>query len=213
MGSWPFPQVLLAAQQSIKAVPVAGLGDPILPLDPAMFVGYDVVRHKCQQLVQWFAAQAGGGAGSATSNRQQLIHNVSSSSGILLYGPSGCGKSYLTRALAGGTDCTWVSLKGSSVLSKYVGEAERVLRTTFRCAAAIAPCVLVIDEIDALTRSRRLAAEEDGGTSRQVLWGCWGGRGWTGPMVVSLGWSQTCKGTGGSVLRGMRAVSQDHLRA
>eukprot|EP00668_Euglena_longa_P012228 GGOE01014663.1.p1 GENE.GGOE01014663.1~~GGOE01014663.1.p1 ORF type:complete len:524 (-),score=136.27 GGOE01014663.1:98-1669(-) len=160
---------LVDAMKSIKAVPLAGLGDPVTPIEPSAFCGYSNVRQKCIDLISWFASRYEAEQEAAISQRQQLIQCLSSSSGILLYGPSGCGKSHLVRMLAGSTRCNWVSLKGSSIFSKYVGEAERVIRQTFRRAAGVAPCVLVLDEIDALTRSRQLAAEEDGGATRQVL--------------------------------------------
>jgi len=160
---------LLAAMRSIQAVPLAGLGDPVTPIARDAFAGYEGPRRKCAQLLRWFAEQHAAGA-APSDDRGRLVQSLAGSSGILLYRPSGCGKSHLVRWLAGAAPCSWVSLKGSGVLSKYVGEAERALRQTFRRAAGVAPCVVVLDEIDALTRSRRLAAaEDDGGSTRQVL--------------------------------------------
>ncbi len=74
--------------------------------------------------------------------------------GVLLYGPPGCGKTFLVKALAGSGRTNVLSVKGSELLTKYVGESERGVRDLFRRARAAAPCLIFMDEIDALAPAR-----------------------------------------------------------
>ncbi|MCF7668221.1 MAG: CDC48 family AAA ATPase [Verrucomicrobia bacterium] len=74
--------------------------------------------------------------------------------GILLSGPPGCGKTLLAKALAKKTEVNFISVKGPSLLSKYVGESEKAVRDLFRKAKQAAPCIVFFDEIDALVPGR-----------------------------------------------------------
>lgn len=79
---------------------------------------------------------------------------LTSAAGVLLYGPPGCGKTLVARATASDARANFISIKGPELLSKYVGESERAVRTVFARAAAAAPCVLFFDELDALAPRR-----------------------------------------------------------
>jgi len=74
--------------------------------------------------------------------------------GILLSGPPGCGKTLLAKAVASQTQVNFISVKGPSLLTKYVGESERGVREVFRKAKQAAPCIVFFDEIDALVPTR-----------------------------------------------------------
>jgi AAA+ superfamily predicted ATPase len=74
--------------------------------------------------------------------------------GLLLYGPPGCGKTHLARAVAGELGAGFISVSLADVLSRWLGESEANVADLFRYARAQAPCVLFLDEIDALGRSR-----------------------------------------------------------
>jgi AAA+ superfamily predicted ATPase len=74
--------------------------------------------------------------------------------GILLWGPPGNGKTLLARAVAGESGAHIEIISGPELLSKWVGEAERNLRETFQRAAALAPAVIIMDEVDAIAASR-----------------------------------------------------------
>eukprot|EP00698_Gefionella_okellyi_P007565 TRINITY_DN1858_c0_g1_i10.p1 TRINITY_DN1858_c0_g1~~TRINITY_DN1858_c0_g1_i10.p1 ORF type:complete len:228 (-),score=54.92 TRINITY_DN1858_c0_g1_i10:307-990(-) len=74
--------------------------------------------------------------------------------GVLLHGVSGCGKTLLVRALAGQTQLPFLCVRGPQLLSKYVGETERAVRRVFEHARTIAPCVIFLDELDALGSAR-----------------------------------------------------------
>jgi transitional endoplasmic reticulum ATPase len=74
--------------------------------------------------------------------------------GVLLSGPPGTGKTLIARALATACQANFISVKGPELLSKWVGESERGVRETFARARQVAPCVLFLDELDALAPQR-----------------------------------------------------------
>lgn len=74
--------------------------------------------------------------------------------GILLYGPPGCGKTLLAKAIAKEVDLRFLIFPLSLILDKWVGETEKYMEALFSLARKIAPCIIFIDEIDALTRKR-----------------------------------------------------------
>jgi transitional endoplasmic reticulum ATPase len=80
--------------------------------------------------------------------------NVETPKGILLYGPPGTGKTLIAKALAKMTESNFISIKGPELLSKWVGESEKGIREIFRKARQAAPCIIFLDEIDALVPRR-----------------------------------------------------------
>ena len=74
--------------------------------------------------------------------------------GILLYGSPGCGKTLLARATAFESKCAFFSVNPSSLLSKWRGESEKLVRCLFNLAEHNKPSVIFIDEIDALFSSQ-----------------------------------------------------------
>jgi transitional endoplasmic reticulum ATPase len=74
--------------------------------------------------------------------------------GVLLYGPPGNGKTLIAKAVAGEANAHLEIINGPEVLSKWVGESEANLRNIFGRAKALAPSVVLIDEIDALAGTR-----------------------------------------------------------
>jgi len=86
--------------------------------------------------------------------------------GVLIYGPPGCGKTMLARALAAESGANMIVVKGPEILSKWIGESEKAIREIFRKAVASSPCVLILDELDALARHRDGG---DGGYGDTVL--------------------------------------------
>lgn len=74
-------------------------------------------------------------------------------------GPPGCGKTYMIEAFAAELmkqDYKYLSLTGSDILSKYVGDAEKIVTKLFETAEENAPCIIFIDEIDGICKNRSL---------------------------------------------------------
>ena len=74
--------------------------------------------------------------------------------GILMYGPPGCGKTFLAKATAGEIDAKFISIGLHDILDMWMGNSEKNLHEVFKVARQNTPCVLFIDEVDALGASR-----------------------------------------------------------
>jgi SpoVK/Ycf46/Vps4 family AAA+-type ATPase len=92
------------------------------------------------------------------------LYGKSLRGGLLLYGPPGCGKTFIARAIAGELGAAFLSIGLADVLDMYYGESERKLHEIFETARRMAPCVVFIDEIDALGRKRSFMRESAGRT-------------------------------------------------
>jgi transitional endoplasmic reticulum ATPase len=88
--------------------------------------------------------------------------------GILMYGMPGTGKTLLAKAVANEANANFISIKGPEVFSKYVGESEEAVREIFKKARQVAPCILFIDEIDAIA-PRRGGRSSDSGVGDRVV--------------------------------------------
>ncbi|KAJ3217553.1 26S proteasome subunit rpt4, partial [Chytriomyces hyalinus] len=70
--------------------------------------------------------------------------------GVLLYGPPGTGKTLLARAVAATLECNFLKVVSSAIVDKYIGESARVIREMFGYAKEHEPCIIFMDEIDAI---------------------------------------------------------------
>ncbi|MEV6520333.1 ATP-binding protein [Longispora sp. NPDC051575] len=84
----------------------------------------------------------------------RAMYGKSLRGGLLMYGPPGCGKTHLARAVAGELGAGFISLTIVDVLDMWIGSSEKSLHEVFQQARRNAPCVLFLDEIDALGGKR-----------------------------------------------------------
>jgi SpoVK/Ycf46/Vps4 family AAA+-type ATPase len=98
------------------------------------------------------------------------LYGKSLRGGLLLYGPPGCGKTFISRALAGEMAAQFLAMSLADVLDMYVGQSERNIRGIFDAARTRAPCVIFLDEVDALGQKRsHLRNSAARGTVNQLL--------------------------------------------
>ncbi len=87
--------------------------------------------------------------------------------GILLFGPPGTGKTLIAKAVATESEANFISIKGPEVMSKWVGESEKAVRMIFKKAKQVSPCIVFLDEIDAIAHRR--GSDSDSGVSERVV--------------------------------------------
>merc|ERR1719460_2020395 len=82
----------------------------------------------------------------------ELFHRVGIKppKGVLLYGPPGTGKTLLARAIASNIDANFLKVVSSAIVDKYIGESARLIREMFGYAKDHEPCIIFMDEVDAI---------------------------------------------------------------
>lgn len=120
--------------------------------------GLDDIKEKLQAAVDW------------PLNHPDLFKKagIRPPKGILMAGPPGCGKTLLAKAVANESQVNFISIKGPSLMSKYIGESESAIRDVFHKARQAAPCIIFFDEIDGIAPIRN-SGGSDSHVSDRVL--------------------------------------------
>ncbi|MGB9003253.1 MAG: CDC48 family AAA ATPase [Nitrosotalea sp.] len=120
--------------------------------------GLDSLKEEVREAVEW----------PMTHSDAFAYADVAAPKGILMHGPPGTGKTLIAKAVANTTESNFISIKGPELLSKWVGESEKGIREVFRKARQAAPCIIFLDEIDALAPSRGSGGSDSNVTERVV---------------------------------------------
>ena len=90
-----------------------------------------------------------------------MQHTCRPCRGVLLFGPPGTGKTLLARAAAAECGASFLAIHPSTVASKWLGDGVRYMRAVFSLASKLSPCVLFIDEVDAMLAKRDSQREHE----------------------------------------------------
>ena len=172
------------APPATPAAPAAGAGEDTASYDwsqaedelrdvlPAMFVGDAGSTSALDEARAYDAEPAGltlADVAGLTEVKQRLeaaflapmrnpelrkLYGKSLRGGLLLYGPPGCGKTFIARAVAGELGARFITVSFADLIDMFVGRSERNIHELFEVARRNAPCVLFLDEVDAIGQKR-----------------------------------------------------------
>ncbi|KAI9658383.1 MAG: hypothetical protein M1821_002516 [Bathelium mastoideum] len=104
------------------------------------------VKAKIRQLIKLSAFRASG--------KSRFLLSQAQPKGTLLYGPPGTGKTHFCRAIAKESKAIMLTIDSATIENKWIGESEKLIRAAFSLSAKLHPCILFIDEADALFYKR-----------------------------------------------------------
>ncbi|MDP7002362.1 MAG: CDC48 family AAA ATPase [Candidatus Thalassarchaeaceae archaeon] len=137
----------------------------VLP-DSEIIIKEDSFEQEEDHIVQTISYEDIGGIGNQLQKVREMIElplkhpilfrrlGIDPPRGVLLHGPPGTGKTLIAKAVASETKAHFTSINGPEIISKYYGESEKQLREIFDEAAANAPAIIFIDELDSIAPKR-----------------------------------------------------------
>ncbi|HJL54411.1 MAG: CDC48 family AAA ATPase [Candidatus Thalassarchaeaceae archaeon] len=137
----------------------------VLP-DSEIIIKEDAIDQDEQETIHTISYEDIGGIGNQLQKVREMIElplkhpilfrrlGIDPPRGVLLHGPPGTGKTLIAKAVASETKAHFTSINGPEIISKYYGESEKQLREIFDEAAANAPAIIFIDELDSIAPKR-----------------------------------------------------------
>ena len=137
----------------------------VLP-ETEIVIREDLVEPEEHDIAQTISYEDIGGIGDQLQKVREMIElplkhpilfrrlGIDPPRGVLLHGPPGTGKTLIAKAVASETKAHFTSINGPEIISKYYGESEKQLREIFDEAAANAPAIIFIDELDSIAPKR-----------------------------------------------------------
>lgn len=126
--------------------------------------------------------------------------------GVLLHGPPGCGKTMIAKATAKEAGARFINLDVSMLTDKWYGESQKLASAVFTLARKIAPCIVFVDEIDSLLRSRDSHDHEATAMIKAQFMQMWDGLETSDEVVVVMGATNRPRDVDRAILRRMPAT-------
>jgi len=145
-----------AAQAQITPSCLRGVSVAIPHTSYADIIGLEATKTSLQRVLKF---------ASPSMRAQAAAFGLGAPGGVLLHGPPGNSKTRLVMAAASAHGLPVISLSSADVYSPYVGDAEAEVRRAFAIAHQAAPCILFLDELDALVTNRGIGAGSSGGSA------------------------------------------------
>ena len=143
-------------KESRKVVPPSAMREVLVEIPSLKWEdigGLDEIKQELKEAVEW-----------PLKHPESFTRlGVRPPRGVLIYGPPGTGKTLLAKAVSHESRSNFISVKGPELLSKWVNETPQLVKKLFAKAKQVSPCVIFIDEIDAVAGNRDLNTENNSG--------------------------------------------------
>ncbi|MHA1604299.1 MAG: ATP-binding protein [Candidatus Freyarchaeota archaeon] len=144
-GAVPLNQALDSVPEELRAIIEGTVVDGMNTVMMSEIAGLDEAKRALEEAVKLPLVRPDLFTGSRFSWK-----------GVLLFGPPGCGKTLLARAVSGDSNATFFNVSSAELVSKWLGEGEKIAKEIFRLAREVQPSIIFFDEVDAIAKTRNI---------------------------------------------------------